>query len=80
MSQRPPSLVVQAAEGAEMDDSFVLSMRSSDVLLVGAFRLEVIHTQRGRATIRIEAPDEPVVMLRNGKPKVGKHHLVVEKG
>lgn len=80
MSRIPKRPVIAAAAAdAPMEKSLVLSMNQDDALLIGPFRIEVLRTQRGRVVARVDAPDQPVVLLSAGRIKVGAHHEIVEQ-
>ena len=71
---------VEPADNASMGQDLVVSMNAEDALLVGSMRIEVMQTKRGRVVCRVEAPDQPVILLsRGGRVKLGAHHRLIDE-
>lgn len=50
-------------------------VREGDVMMIGNVRVQFDHRTRNRLDLRIVAPQsEPIILLRNGKVKIGAHH------
>lgn len=77
LPRRP--VIKAAAEGAPMSKSLCLKMAVDDTLLIGPFRVELMETWRGRVKLRVEAPDQPVVLVSGARVKVGAHHELSEQ-
>lgn len=61
-----------------MADGLMISLNPDDVLFIGAVQVSVHKVGRNRAEVRVKAPDTPIVLLSQGRVKIGAHHRLAD--
>jgi hypothetical protein len=65
--------------GAPIDDSqpssLIVCALEGDVMMIGDVCVTIEHRTKNRLSLRITAPlEKPIVLVRDGKVKIGDHH------
>lgn len=59
----------------------VIKMAPDDVLFIGQVRIDVTKRTNDKVSFVVSASDEmPIVLLRDGKVRIGRHHRMSKVG